>query len=291
MKKNEGVFYSIASSAGFGLMPIFAKLALNYGGNSITILMLRFMFAWLLILPILIYKKKSLALSKKQLLAVGLIGGVAYSSTTLILFLAYNYMSVGLATTIHFIYPISVTLIAIIFFKERIYKEKVLAIIISTIGIILLIYNGDIKLSFLGVFYSAFSGVLYSIYISSIEHSEAKNVDSFVLTFYISLISSFILLFSGLATNSISLNIDFRCYAAAFLIALISTVFAITFFQKAIAYIGSSNASILSTFEPLVSLIFGVIVFREVLSFKIILGCILILSSIIILTKAYVRQA
>jgi drug/metabolite transporter (DMT)-like permease len=291
MKKRIGMFYALGSSAAFGLMPIFAKWAYRYGINSITLVVLRFMFAWIIILPMLLYKKKSLKLNKTQLKHLGIIGGLSYTFTTLTLFLSYNYISVGIATTLHFVYPIIVTLISVVFFKEKIFKEKVTALAVSTVGILLLIYNGQISFNFLGVFYAIFSGLLYSIYICGVEHSEMKNIDSFVLTFYLSVIAAAILFTVGTFSGNINLNIDVRCYIAAFLIALISTVIAITFFQRGIKIIGSSNASILSTFEPIVSFILGVIIYKEAVSFRIIVGCLLIFISVFLLTKTYSKHS
>lgn len=291
MKKRIGMIYALGSSAAFGLMPIFAKWAYKYGINSITLVILRFMFAWIIILPMLLYKKKSLKLNKTQLKHVLIIGGLAYTFTTLTLFLSYNYISVGIATTLHFIYPIIVTLISIVFFKEKVFKEKVIALTVSTIGILFLIYNGQVSFNFVGVSYALFSGILYSIYITGVEHSEMKNIDSFVLTFYLSVIAAFMLLAVGTFSGQINFNLNIRCYIAAFLIALISTVIAITFFQKGIKIIGSSNASILSTFEPIVSFILGVIIYKEAISFKIIVGCLLIFASVLLLTKGYSKHS
>lgn len=290
MNKSKGIFYALFSSAAFGFMPIFAKYAYNHGINSSTLVLFRFLFAWIILLPMLIYKKQSLKLNKKQLITVISVGILTYATTTLTLFLSYQYIAVGLATTIHFIYPIVVTIISIIIFKEKIFKEKIFALILSSVGVFMLIYNGSIKLNFLGVFYALFSGVLYSIYISSVDHSELRNINAFVLTFYLSLISFVTLLTTGIITKSINFNVDIRCYGGAFMISLISTVIAVTAFQKGIRIIGSSNASILSTFEPIVSLILGVILFKEPLSFRIVLGCILIFSSVILLTKGYKKH-
>lgn len=290
MNKSKGIIYALSSSAAFGIMPILAKTAYNYNANCLTVVNLRFFFAWMILLPIILIKKKSLKLDKKQLFNLLLIGIFTYASTTLTLFLSYNYISVGLATTIHFIYPIAVTLISIIVFRERIFKEKVLALLVSTLGVYMLVYNGDIKLNFLGVFFAIFSGILYSLYIVSIDHSNLRQVDSFVLTFYLSLISFATLFIGGLSTKSINLNIDIRCYIACFFIALISTALAVTLFQKGIKIIGASNASILSTFEPIVSMILGVIILKEAITFKIVIGGLLILSSVVLLTKSYAKQ-
>ncbi len=287
MKKSRGIFYAVASSAAFGLMPILAKISYNYGMNSITLGFLRFFFAWVILLPIILFKNKSFKLSKKHFLTVVIIGIFTYASTTLTLFLSYKYISVGLATTIHFVYPIVVTLISLIVFKETIYKEKIFALLLSTLGVYFLVYNGDIKLNFLGVFYAIFSGILYSIYIVSIDHSSLKEIDSLLLTFYLSLISSLTLFIGGYFTGNINLKLNMKCYIVALALTLISTVIAITVFQKGIKIIGASNASILSTFEPIVSMILGVTLLKEPISFKIVIGCMMIIASVIVLTLSY----
>ncbi|GAA0716655.1 EamA family transporter [Clostridium malenominatum] len=290
MSKVKGIFFAMFSSAAFGLMPILAKFAYKYGINSITLVFLRFFFAWIVILPILMWRKTDLKLTKKELIAVGFTGIFTYGATSLMLFISFSYISGGLAMTMHFIYPVVVTLISIIFFKEKLYWKKAIALILSSIGVFLLVYNGEIQLNFAGVFFAMVSGISYSLYIVSIDRSSLRNIDSFKLTFYLSIAASISIFIFGKSTGDLNLKLDFRCYVLALLIAIIATVIAATVFQIGIKIIGASNASILSTFEPTVSMILGVIVLKEVVNFKIIIGCILILSSVILIAKAYSKD-
>lgn len=289
MKKLNGVLYALLSSAAFGLMPILAKFSYNQGATAITVVFFRFLFSWILIFPILLIKKITIKIAKKELIWVVLIGILGYASTTLILFLSYNYISVGLATTIHFVYPVIVTLTTAFFFKEKLTKAKLFSLILSTLGIYLLVFNGDISLSFIGVFYAIFSGILYSLYIISISYSPLKNMDNLLVTFYLSIVSSLSLFIFGTTTKSIIFNLPTIAYIYILGISVISTVIAITAFQKGIKIIGPSNAAILSTFEPIVSMALGIIILQEAFSGKIIFGCLLIILSVITLTVASKR--
>ena len=56
-------------------------------------------------------------------------------------------------------------------------------------------------------------------------------------------------------------------------------------FQIGVKYVGPSTATILSTFEPITSLIVGIFLFNEVLQFKNIIGCVAILAATIITGK------
>lgn len=286
MKKLNGVLYALSSSAAFGLMPILAKFSYTQGATAVTVVFFRFLFSWILIFPMLLIKKRAIKITKREFVWVVLIGILGYASTTLTLFLSYNYISVGLATTIHFVYPVIVTLITTFFFKEKLNRVKLFSLILSTIGIYFLVFNGHIQLSFIGVFYAIFSGVLYSLYIVSISYSPLKNMDNLLVTFYLSMASSSAIFIFGTATKSIKFDLPTIAYVYILGISIISTVIAITAFQKGIKIIGPSNAAILSTFEPIVSMVLGNIILQEAFSEKILFGCLLIILSVITLTFA-----
>ncbi|WP_373899117.1 DMT family transporter [Haloimpatiens sp. FM7315] len=284
MKKINGVFYSMFSAAAFGIMPIFAKIAYGFGADAVTVLVFRFLFSALILFPIILIKKIDLKITKKQVRDIIIFGGLSYAATCLNLFLAYNYMSVGLATTLHFIYPIVVTAISWALFKEKLDKCKICALILSAFGIYFLVGGGQSKLSILGVFFALISGVFYSFYIVGAGHSEMRKLNPYVTTFYVSLTASLFIFTGALATNNFSLTIKFKGYLFIIGISIISTVIALMAFLKGIQIIGASNAAVLSTLEPIVSCILGVIILGEELNRAIIFGSILILIAVIIIS-------
>ena len=283
-RHTNGILYTVISSAAFGFMPIFAKIAYKGGANALTVLFLRFFLASLIILPYIIYKKKDFRINKSQLIHIIFLAIIGYTATAYALFLSYNYISVGLATTLHFIYPVLVTVFAAILYKEKLYFSKIISLCLSVFGIYILIGNGNIILNFKGVILAIFSGLFYAYYIVGVSHSEVKKIDSFVLTFYLSVISAVCFFILGTISGQLSFDIKPYSFLASGGIALVSTVLALTMFLKGIKIIGPSNAAILNTLEPIVSIILDVLILEEKLSFSIVIGCIFILFSVIILT-------
>lgn len=286
MKKVNGIMYTVLSSAAFGIMPIFAKIAYSGGANVLTVLFLRFFLAALIILPYIVITKKDFKLNKDQIIHVIFLAVIGYTATTYTLFISYNYITVGLATTLHFVYPVIVTVFAVILYKEKLYSSKVLSLVLSVLGIYLLVGNGGGGggLNFKGICFAIISGVFYAFYIIGVSHSKVNKIDTFVLTFYLASISALVLFTMGMISGGLDFNMKPYSFLACIEIALVSTVLALTMFLKGIKIIGPSSAAILSTFEPIVSIVLGVLILKEHLSFTIIIGCVLILFSVITLT-------
>jgi drug/metabolite transporter (DMT)-like permease len=284
MKKIYGIIFTVVSSAAFGVMPIFAKVAYSGGANVLTVLFLRFFLASIIILPYIIITKKDLRLNKQAIIHIIFLAIIGYTATTYTLFISYKYITVGLATTLHFVYPVIVTVFAVILYKEKLYFSKILALLLSILGIYLLVGNGGATLSFEGIFFAIISGFFYAYYIIGVSHSKVNRIDSYVLTFYLASISTLILFTVGMISGGLDFNIEPYSLLACGGMAIVSTILALTMFLKGIKIIGPSNAAILSTLEPIVSIGLGVLILKEQLSFSIIIGCILILFSVIILT-------
>lgn len=284
MKKIYGIIFTVVSSAAFGVMPIFAIIAYSGGANVLTVLFLRFFLAAIIILPYIIITKKDFRLNKQEIMHIIVLAIVGYTATTYTLFLSYNYITVGLATTLHFIYPVIVTVFAVILYKEKLYFSKILALGLSLLGIYMLVGSGGGSLNFKGICFAISSGFFYAYYIVGVSHSKVNKIDTFVMTFYLAAISALVLFIMGMISGGLDFNMEPYSLLACGGIALISTVLALTMFLKGIKIIGPSNAAILSTLEPIVSIGLGVLILKEQLSFSIIIGCILILCSVIILT-------
>ncbi len=284
MKKIDGIIYTVVSSAAFGVMPILAKIAYKGGANATTVLFLRFFIATLIILLYIVVTKKDFKLNKSQLIHIIFLAIIGYTGTSYALFLSYNYISVGLATILHFVYPVIVTAFSVILYKEKLHLSKILALILSVIGIYLLVDSGSASLNFKGVWLALISGFFYAYYIVGVAHSEVSKIDTFVLTFYLAFIAALSIFIVGMVNGQLDFNIKPYSFLASGSIALVSTVLALTMFLKGIKIIGPSSAAILSTLEPIVSIILGVIILSEKLSFTIVIGCVLILFSVIILT-------
>jgi drug/metabolite transporter (DMT)-like permease len=285
MEKIKGILFIIISAISFGIMPILAKLSYRGGSNTYTTLFLRFFFAAIMVLWYLKSKGISIRLTKKQILLVLIIGVFGYTLTSTSIFMAYNYISVGMASMILYVYPAIVTILSYVFYKERISARKAISLIISLIGIYVLIDMGSVSFNIKGIALAGLAAVLYSLYVLGSSLKEIKAINSYVLTFYIACASAVLMFIVSISTGKLNLHISFYGLVAILLLSFISTVVALMAFLEGVRIIGPSKASIFSTLEPIVGLILGILILKEPVSARIIVGSIMIVVSIIILTK------
>ncbi len=285
MSKIQGIIYAMLASAAFGFMPIFAKTASNNGSNTLTILSLRFSLAFIMLLVYFLFKKIDFRVNKKQLIILLLIGGFGYTSTGLTLFFSYNYIPVGAATTMHFLYPAVVMIFNYFLYKEKITGHKIIALFLSLAGIYVLVGSKSTGLNISGSILAILSAFAFTSCVMGMNHPEVKKVSNIVSVFYFSLSAGVIFILSTLVTGSFNLPLNLPTVSSIIGISLISTIVSIALFMKALKIIGPTSTSILGTFEPIVSIIMGIILFGEKLTPIMAAGTVLVLLSVIILAK------
>lgn len=284
MKKIRGIIYAMLSSAAFGLNPIWTKDAWMRGVNTMSVLFWRLLSTAFILLIYFLIKKINFKINKNEFKSLLVIGILGYGCTTICLFTSYSYISGGLATTLHFIYPTVVTILMILIYKDKLSQGKIFAIIFSTLGIYFLINTKNMQINYKGVILAIVSGVFYSIYIIGIEKGKLERLDVLVVTFYITIISTVCVVTFGIFHSEINFVTDYRSVLDIFGATIISTLLALIAFTKGIKMIGSSNAAILSTFEPIVSVILGILFLNEKITIQIVIGIFLIISSVLCIT-------
>lgn len=285
LKKIYGIIYALLSSAAFGFMPIFAKIIYNNGSNTLTVLSLRFLLAALMLLIYFLIAKINFKVNKTQLLLLALIGFLGYTSTGLTLFYSYNYISVGLATTMHFIYPAIVIILNYFIYKEAFSRNKILALLVSVAGVYILIGIKAQGIRIGGALLALSSGFTYAGCVMGMNNKEIRKLSNLVTVFYFSAFAGLSLFVFTLLSGKMYFPTNLQTTTSIVGISLISTIISIGLFVKALKIIGASSTSILGTFEPIVSIIMGILLFNEKLTATLIIGTTLILASVIILSK------
>ena len=280
MNREKGILLTVFAASSFGFIPLFVKIAFVNGLNAYTFTLFRSLFATIGLFTLLKTRKIDYTLEKEQYITLFKVSFIGYSLTMLTLTLSYNYMSTGLATTIHFIYPVAVMVGSTFFFNEKINKRKIFSLVLSFTGMYFLAsFNSLGSTSIIGILLSLFSGFFYAYYILTVAHGNIKEINPFVLIFYVSLFNSYILFAISIFLRKLETNYTFKGIVSTVLVALIANLVGMVSFKAGIKSIGPSTAAILSAFEPITSLILGMLVFREVLSWYHIVGCILIITS------------
>mgnify|MGYP000966057941 CR=1 FL=1 len=183
MDKTKGILLTVISSIAFGTMPLFAKFAAKGGLNYFTILCFRFFVAAVLLFVYIKIKGYDLKVNKSQFGILLFLGAIGSFGTAVFLFNSYNYISTGLSTILHFIYPVAVTVLSIIVYKEKINKDKAIALILSIVGIYFLVGRSEMNVNIKGVILALISGLFYSLYIIVAANKKIKNLNSFTVIF------------------------------------------------------------------------------------------------------------
>jgi len=279
-----GLVYVVLASIAFGIMPIWVKLAYATGLSPYEVLFLRALLGACFLFIIIRSKKLSIKLEPKQIKILLFAGTIGYTVGLTTLYLAYNYVAVGVATALHYLFPVVVMLIAVIFYKEKLYLAKWVALLLSLLGVYLMTAVGPINLNPTGVLLSIASACTFAIYVTGVAHPVIKAIDSLVLAFYVCLISATTSLVLILVMGEWPIALTGKGLFYVTLVAFFCTALALIFFIRGIHLVGPSNASILATLEPIVSIVAGVLIFREKVSLQIGLGCALVLGAVFVLT-------
>lgn len=281
MNRTKGVLLTILAASSFGFIPLFAKIAYANGFNPYTFTLFRSLFASIELFILLKIRKINYTLEKEQYITLFKTSLIGYSLAILTLSLSYNYMSTGLATIIHFIYPVAVMVGSTFFFNEKIDNRIIFSLILSLTGMYFFVGFGSLEsTSIIGVLLSLFSGIFYAYYVIIVAHGNIRKINSFVLIFYISLFNSCILFVISIFMGKLESNFAFKGIVSTILVALVANLIGMVSFKAGLKIISATTAAILSTFEPITSLILGMLVFKEVLSWNHIVGSILIITSV-----------
>ena len=282
--RTKGLLATMISSVFFGFIPLFVKTICAGGGNSVSAAFYRFFLS----VPILyIYLKAqgiSMRITRTEFAKIALITIFGYGGTAVLLFSSYNFIPSGMSTTIHFMYPVFTILGCMIFFKEKVSPLKLLCVALC-FGGILLFYNGESGGSVLGMALSFLSGVTYAFYTIYLEKSGLQKMENLKLIFYMNTVAAAMILVMALLTAQFTLRLTPLAWGTAVFFATATSLIGVLGYQIGVKCIGPQNAAILSTFEPITSVIVGVLVYREAFSARTLLGCLCVLSAVVIVAK------
>lgn len=281
----KGILNGIIASTSYGMNPLFGLplYAIGIGVNSVLFyryfLAVIVYFIWLKF-----FKKASLKISRQEIIPLFFLG-IFFSLSSLTLFEAFHYIEAGIACTILFIYPVMVAIIMSIFFKEKVTKTVIFAILLTSIGILLL-YKGkpDTALSIKGILIVLTSALLYALYIVGVKNIKpVKAMNSARLSFYVMLFGLIVYIVNLKFCTTLQMLPNLKAWLFAIGLALFPTIISLETITIAIQLIGSTNTAILGALEPLTAIFFGIVFFHEQLTLRISIGIILILFGVFLI--------
>ncbi|MEG2614812.1 MAG: DMT family transporter, partial [Alistipes sp.] len=206
-----------------------------------------------------------------------------YAATSFFLLLSYAHIPTGMATTIHFLYPLVVTLVMTLFFKEQKSVWLGIAVAISLLGVGLLSWgDAGAQTSLRGIAIVSITVFTYAFYIIGVMKTRAAQIDSMILAFYVLSFGAVYFALYALTTTGITLLPTWDLWRNMLLLALLPTVLSNLTLVLAIKSIGSTMTSILGSMEPLTAVVIGVLHFGERFNIDSAAGLILVIVAVII---------
>lgn len=282
-ERSKGFLCGIIAAVTYGLNPLFAKPLYKAGLTPDSVLFYRYLFAFAG-LVLLVKLNGSPFRIKREELPWLLLNGVMMFLSSLFLFLSYEVMDVGIASTLLFVYPVMIALIMTLGFREKMSLVALASIVIALSGVAALC-TGD-NVSWRGIIYVILSALAYAVYIVCVKVSPLKNMASDTLTMYC----------LAIGTVGFIVRLDFGCsipaipptvlaWTCAVLLALLPTMVSLYATALAIRFVGATATGILGALEPLTGVAIGVLVFGEELTIRLGAGIVLILIGVILLIQ------
>lgn len=285
MNKLIGALLIIVSAASFGTLAILGRYAYADGLDTFTILALRFSLGAVLMAGLLIarHERWPRGATLARLIGMGALGYVGQSFSYLT---ATQYASAGLVALLLYLYPVFVAILSAIFLKERFTPLKITALALATFGAALTANPQGGQWT--GILLAVSAAAIYSVYII-VGTGVMQQVSAF---------QSSTVIFASAGTVYTTLALirgpqlpqSGAGWAAVIAIVLIATVIPVVTFLAGLRRIGPTNASMLSTVEPIVTVLLAALLFGEVLTAEALMGGALILIAVLLLARGELRQ-
>lgn len=281
MKK--GYIYTALSAIIFGLMPLLTKIIIARGATSLTIPFFRVFYVTIVLFLVLKIKKIDLHLEKRDLLSAILTSIFGSGLTIIILNESYNYVDTGIATSLHFLYPLFVAILCCFFYGEKIKKKQIISLSFALVGIICFMSKGNGSL--FGYFLAIASGLTYAFYLVKMDKTGLVKMNALKLSFYLALFTTIEIFTMNLFMQDVVFKMDAIAYGLLLVLALSSSFLATVLLQKGVLLLGSTRASFICLLEPVTSMVVGILWLNEAFTLNKGLGGLAIIISLIIFLK------
>lgn len=285
-KKLIGTLCAVGAAVCYGTNPLGALNLYAEGMNTPSVLFYRFGLAWLIVAVVMLFRRESLKVDRREFLTLTALG-VLFIFSSLTLYLSFHLMPAGVASTILFTYPVMTAAIMAVFFRERIRTGTIMSILLSFAGVLLLYWSdGGGTLHIGGVVLVLVSALTYALYIIVVDKSPLA-MSSFKINFYVLFYcAAGMALFALLSGQPLQLPPTPRAWLWVSWLAVVPAIMALVMMVYAAKYIGSTPTAILGALEPTTAVLIGVFVFAEPFTLRLLLGIVLILASVTIVVLA-----
>ena len=262
-KQNRSTWMLITSMFIFGTLSPFVR---NISVSSGELALYRAILAAVCIGGYLLFSKQPIQLKsiRKELILLLLSGG-AMGFNWILLFQAYKYTTVSVATLSYYFAPVIVTAACHLFFREKLTAKQIICFVMSTIGLILITVTGNLSgggKDLIGIGFGLGAAVLYASVV--LLNKFIKNVAGIHRTFLQFLAAVLVLTPYVASTGGVTLGaMDAAGWVCLLVVGLVHSGIAYCLYFSSLTHLPGQKAAILSYIDPLVAVVNAVTVLGE----------------------------
>lgn len=265
-KQKSARLMLIISMAIFGTLGLFVRyIAISSGELA---LYRAIMAAIMIGVYLLVAKQKIPFQSIKKEIPLLLISGMAMGINWILLFEAYKYTTVSVATLSYYFAPVIVTLVCPFLFKEKMTAKQIICFIMSTIGIVLITGIGDVGQSgthMIGILFGLGAAMFYATVI--LLNKFIKGVEGLHRTFLQFVAAILILVPYVVATSGVNLHLlDGLGWGSLLVVGIIHTGITYCLYFSSLKELPGQKVAILSYIDPLVAILISVTLLGETMT-------------------------
>jgi drug/metabolite transporter (DMT)-like permease len=275
----------LASATGFGTLSILAKLGYSAGLGTQQMLAFRFVLAAVgMVALAALAGQNPLLFGRTRLLTLLSMGALFYSAQSLTYFLALRTLPASLVVLIAYIYPSLVVAAGWLFLRRKVKAKHGIALAASFLGLVLLVGGAHFQLSW-ALLLALASPIVYTGYIL-VGETVMGSVPALAASAVIMVGAAIGFGFIALVTNELTPPHNLAGWVVVAALALLPTMLAITLFLGGLPRVGASRAALLSTWEPVVTVLLAVVILGDRLSVVQVIGGLLVLLAVVVVQGA-----
>jgi len=279
---SRGVVAGIASALAYAMAVVLVRYAYNTGMSALTMVSLRFAFAFVSLFAYLKLSGRWVRLPGAQVRTLFLCGLLLYAAMGALWFAALGMTPSWLVSLLVALFPIPVMLGSWLFLSEKIDRSQILALFTVLLGSVALFWRPFSGAALNGVLLMTLSVTLYATYVI-VGERWTQGCDALMRTVWTALGAMVGSTFYALLFRQMSLDFAPVGWLWAALLGIICTVLGIAFLWQSVAYIGPSRAAIVAVLEPLFAVLLSVAVLGDRMSALQWLGGAIILAGILLI--------
>ena len=261
--KNRARIQMAFSAAMFGTIPLFVR---NISLASWEVALYRAVIAAILIGVCLVFTRTRVPLAMiRRELPLLILSGVAMGFNWILLFQAYRYTTVSVATLSYYFAPVLVTIACPFLFQEKLTGRQILCFLLSTVGVALIVAAGESGTAenhLLGIALGLGAAVLYAGVV--LTNKFIRNVAGIQRTFCQFLAAAVVLVpYVGLTDGFHLVGLDVTGWINLLILGLFHTGVTYFLYFSSLKELPGQEAAVLSYIDPVVAIIVSVLLLGE----------------------------